>query len=72
MRGGHLPERQVMTEIGPAPYVSQVRYGEVTASNPGRIRFTPAIRPPLHAPLEVHRDTAADSLLSKVTSHLGV
>ncbi len=66
-RGGHLPEREVMTEIDPvAVRQPRVRDREVTANNPGRIRFTPAILPPLHAPLEGWPATSIAS--SKVRS----
>ena len=47
VRHGHLPEREVMTGIGPvAVRQPRVRDREVAASDPGRIRFTPAILPP--------------------------
>jgi putative transposase len=44
---GHLPEREVMTAIGPVA-VRQPRVcdREVTANNPGGIRFSPAILAP--------------------------
>jgi transposase-like protein len=47
VRHGHLPEREVMTGIGPvAVRQPRVRDREVAAADPGRIRFTPAILPP--------------------------
>jgi putative transposase len=47
VRHGHLPEREVMTGIGPvAVRQPRVRDREVAADNPSRIRFTPAILPP--------------------------
>jgi len=47
VRHGHLPEREVMTGIGPvAVRQPRVRDREVAAGDPGRIRFTPAILPP--------------------------
>ena len=47
VRHGHLPEREVMTGIGPVA-VRQPRVRDRTASadDPTRIRFTPAILPP--------------------------
>ena len=47
VRHGHLPEREVMTGIGPVA-VRQPRVRDRTASadDPARIRFTPAILPP--------------------------
>jgi hypothetical protein len=42
---GHLPEREVMTGIGPVRQ-PRVRDHEVAAADPGRIRFTPGILPP--------------------------
>ena len=46
VRHGHLPEREVMTGIGPVG-VRQPRVRDRgTAGNAGRIRFTPAILPP--------------------------
>jgi hypothetical protein len=72
VRHGHLPEREVMTDIGPvAVRQPRVRDREAAAADPGRIRFSPSIsrrmrsiRPPtaLHAPVEVDRDAAADPL----------
>ena len=47
VRHGHLPEREVMTGIGPvAVRQPRVRDRGVTADDPGRIRFSPAILPP--------------------------
>jgi len=47
VRHGHLPERQVMTGIGPVTVRQpRVRDRDVAAADPGRIRFTPAILPP--------------------------
>ena len=46
VRHGHLPEREVMTGIGPVG-VRQPRVRDRGAANDaGRIRFTPAILPP--------------------------
>jgi transposase-like protein len=47
VRHGHLPEREVMTGIGSVP-VNQPRVRDrgVSADDPGRIRFSPAILPP--------------------------
>src|ERR1700760_892122 len=47
VRHGHLPEREVMTGIGPvAVRQPRVRDRAAAAGDPGRIRFTPAILPP--------------------------
>jgi transposase-like protein len=47
VRHGHLPEREVMTGIGPvAVRQPRVRDREATASDPARIRFSPTILPP--------------------------
>jgi putative transposase len=47
VRHGHLPEREVMTGIGPvAVRQPRVRDREAGADDPERIRFTPAILPP--------------------------
>ena len=47
VRHGHLPEREVMTGIGPvAVRQPRVRDREVDAANPDRIRFSPSILPP--------------------------
>jgi putative transposase len=45
VRHGHLPEREVMTGIGPVG-VRQPRVRDRAADDAGRIRFTPAIPPP--------------------------
>ena len=46
VRHGHLPERQIMTGIGPvAVRQPRVRDREAGADDPARIRFTPAILP---------------------------
>ena len=47
VRHGHLPEREVMTGIGPvAVRQPRVRDREAGADDPERIRFTPTILPP--------------------------
>ena len=47
VRHGHLPEREVMTGIGPvAVRQPRVRDRETGAGDPDRIRFTPTILPP--------------------------
>ncbi len=47
VRHGHLPEREVMTGIGPVPVKQpRVRDRGATADDPARIRFSPAILPP--------------------------
>jgi len=47
VRHGHLPEREVLTGIGPvAVRQPRVRDRDAAAGDPGRIRFTPAILPP--------------------------
>ena len=47
VRHGHLPEREVMTGIGPvAVRQPRVRDRDCGAADPERIRFTPAILPP--------------------------
>ncbi len=59
VRHGHLPEREVMTGIGPvAVRQPRVRDREAAADDPGRIRFTPAILPPY-----VRRSKSVESLL---------
>jgi transposase-like protein len=46
VRHGHLPEREVMTGIGPvAVRQPRVRDREADAADPDRIRFSPAILP---------------------------
>jgi putative transposase len=47
VRHGHLPEREVMTGIGPVVVRQpRVRDRDAAAGDPGRICFTPAILPP--------------------------
>jgi putative transposase len=47
VRHGHLPEREVMTGIGPvAVRQPRVRDREAAAADPDRIRFSPSILPP--------------------------
>ena len=47
VRHGHLPEREVMTGIGPVPVKQpRVRDRAAAADDPGRIRFSPTILPP--------------------------
>jgi transposase-like protein len=47
VRHGHLPEREVMTGIGPvAVRQPRVRDRQATAGDPARIRFSPSILPP--------------------------
>lgn len=47
VRHGHLPEREVMTGIGPvAVRQPRVRDRGAAADDPGRIRFSPTILPP--------------------------
>jgi transposase-like protein len=47
VRHGYLPERAVMTGIGPVPVKQpRVRDRGVAADDPGRIRFSPSILPP--------------------------
>src|ERR1700752_5461289 len=47
VRHGHLPEREVMTGIGPvAVRQPRVRDRDADAADPGRIRFSPALLPP--------------------------
>jgi putative transposase len=47
VRHGHLPEREVMTGIGPvAVRQPRVRDREADAADPDRIRFSPSILPP--------------------------
>ena len=59
VRHGHLPEREVMTGIGPvAVRQPRVRDREAAADDPGRIRFTPALLPPY-----VRRSKSVESLL---------
>jgi putative transposase len=47
VRHGHLPEREVMTGIGPVPVKQpRVRDRDAAADDPNRIRFSPSILPP--------------------------
>jgi len=47
VRHGHLPEREVMTGIGPVDVRQpRVRDREADATDPDRIRFSPSILPP--------------------------
>ena len=47
VRHGHLPEREVMTGIGPvAVRQPRVRDRQAVAGDPARIRFSPSILPP--------------------------
>lgn len=47
VRHGHLPEREVMTGIGPVPVKQpRVRDRAAAADDPDRIRFSPSILPP--------------------------
>ena len=47
VRHGHLPERKVMTGIGPVTVRQpRVRVREAAADDVSRIRFTPTILPP--------------------------
>ena len=67
-RRGHLPECEVMTGIGPvAVRQPRVRDREAVATDPDRIRFSPSILP-LHAPVEVDRDVAADPYLKGIST----
>ena len=59
VRHGYVPEREVMTGIGPvAVRQPRVRDREAAAADPGRSRFTPAILPPY-----VRRSKSVESLL---------
>ena len=59
VRHGHLPEREVMTGIGPlAVRQPRVRDREAAADDPGRIRFAPSILPPY-----VRRSKSVETLL---------
>ena len=59
VRHGHLPEREVMSGIGPvAVRQPRVRDREAVADDPARIRFTPAILPPY-----VRRSKSIETLL---------
>ena len=47
VRHGHLPEREIMTGIGPVVVRQpRVRDREAAADDPSRIRFSPTILPP--------------------------
>jgi putative transposase len=59
VRTGHLPDREVMTGIGPvAVRQPRVRDREAAVDDAGRIRFTPGI-----LPLYVRRSKSVESLL---------
>jgi transposase-like protein len=59
VRHGHLPEREVMTGIGPvAVRQPRVRDRERIADDPDRIRFSPSILPPY-----VRRSKSIETLL---------
>jgi transposase-like protein len=59
VRHGHLPEREVMTGIGPvAVRQPRVRDRGAAGDDPARIRFTPAILPPY-----VRRSKSIETLL---------
>ncbi|MGY3413006.1 putative transposase [Bradyrhizobium sp. GM5.1] len=59
VRHGHLPEREVMTGIGPvAVRQPRVRDREADAADPGRIRFSPSILPP-----DMRRSKSIETLL---------
>jgi len=59
VRHGHLPEREVMTGIGPvAVRQPRVRDRAAAADDAARIRFTPAILPPY-----VRRSKSIETLL---------
>ena len=59
VRHGHLPEREVMTGIGPiAVQQPRVRDREAAADDPNRVRFTPSILPPY-----VRRSKSIETLL---------
>jgi putative transposase len=60
VRHDHLPEREVMTGIGPvAVRQPRVRDREADVTCPDRIRFSPSILPPY---MRRYRDAAADPL----------
>ena len=68
VRHGHLPERQIMTGIGPvAVRQPRVRDREAGADDPTRIRFTPAILPP-YARRSKSLDTLIPNPLSEKTA----
>ena len=59
VRHGHLPEREVMTGIGPvAVRQPRVRDREAATDDPSRIRFSPSILPPY-----VRRSKSIETLL---------
>ena len=59
VRHGHLPEREVMTGIGPvAVRQPRVRDRKAAADDPARIRFSPSILPPY-----VRRSRSIETLL---------
>lgn len=59
VRHGHLPEREVMTGIGPvAVRQPRIRDREAAAGDPGRIRFSPSILPPY-----IRRSKSIETLL---------
>ncbi len=59
VRHAHLPEREVMTGIGPvAVRQPRVRDREAAAADPGRIRFAPSILPP-----DMRRSKSIETLL---------
>lgn len=59
VRHGHLPEREVMTGIGPvAVRQPRVRDRGAAGDDPGRIRFSPAILPPY-----IRRSKSIETLL---------
>jgi len=64
VRHGHLPEREVMTGIGPVavrqPRVRDREAGRYRASD--RIRFSPSILPPYMRRSKIDRDAAANPL----------
>ena len=63
VRHGHLPEREVMTGIGPvAVRQPRVRDREAAADDPAPHPLHAVDPAALHAPLEVDRDAAADPL----------
>jgi len=63
VRHGHLPEREVMTGIGPlAVRQPRVRDREVDATDPDRIRFSPSILPPYMRRSKSIETAAADPL----------
>ena len=59
VRHGHLPEREVMTGVGPvAVRQPRVRDRQAAADDPARIRFSPSILPPY-----VRRSRSIETLL---------